>query len=312
VIRPDLDVVVVAYRSLSHLPACLEAALDLTPSSHIVVVDHGGDGSDDFARMQGVQAISDPRNPGFASGQNRGVALGTAPLVLILNPDAVVNPHAVKSGMEWLAEHPEVAAVQGAIVDVAGAPERSAGRELGPLHLLGRALGLRNLLRLGIVRCLASRSATLRDHVRRVPTHPVDVESLAATALLIRRSAFEDIGGFDAGYFLYGEDLDLCRRLRLAGWKLIALPYLWASHANGSSSKTPYTRELHWWRGTMRFGASWWSPTGWRLAQAAATVMWMRLLLRAPRKARTSWRLLLGQPSADRRTTRVASDPART
>ncbi|MBW3609647.1 MAG: zinc-dependent metalloprotease, partial [Actinobacteria bacterium] len=116
---------------------------------------------------------------------------------------------------------PDVAAVQGVIVNRhTGLPERSQGVEIRPAHLLGRALGGRRLLRCGVVRSLMRRSATLADHVERVPRGPVEVESLAATAVLIRRSAFEEVGGFDPSFFLYGEDLDLCHRARTAGYEV--------------------------------------------------------------------------------------------
>ena len=126
-----------------------------------------------------------------------------------------------------------------------------------------------------------------------MPDGPTSVEALAATAVLVRRDAFDQVGGFDAGYFLYGEDLDLCRRLRDAGWELVALPVPWADHDSGGSAASAWTRELDWWQGTMRFAARWWSRPAWRLAQGAAFVRWLRLALRHPRGAKAAWRALL-------------------
>lgn len=212
-----VDVVIVAYRSRDVIEDCLHAALAIPRLGVIVVVDHGQDGVAAVARQLGATVLEDPSNPGFAAGQNRGVAMTQAPFVLLLNPDAVIRPAGVQVGAEFLELAEDVAAVQGVIVTSRGGAERSQGAELGPVHLLGRAVGARRLLRMGLARHVARRVRAVADHVDRVPDEPRDVEALAATAVLLRRAAFDAVGGFDTSYFLYGEDLDLCRRLRLAG-----------------------------------------------------------------------------------------------
>ena len=170
----------------------------------------------------GARVVCDPANPGFGAGQNRGVAATSAPFVLLLNPDAQADGAGVESGVQWLRSDPRIGAVQGVITNrTTGLPERSQGRELGPVHLLGRALGLRRLLRFAPVRAVSHRIGLFADHVERVPVVPVPVESLAATALLVRREAFTAVGGFDESYFLYGEDLDLCHRMRADSWTLL-------------------------------------------------------------------------------------------
>jgi GT2 family glycosyltransferase len=182
-------------------------------------------------------------------------------------------------------------------------PDRSQGRELGPLDLIGRALGLKRLLRFSAVQRLVTRGS-LRDHVARIPDGPTEVASLAATAVLVRRTAFEAVGGFDESYFLYGEDLDLCRRLRAAGWRLVALPVVWARHRNGFSCGNWVTRELHWWRGTLMFAARWWGRRRWTLAMPAAAAMLVRIAIVAPREAVDAYRALIIDPRAARRTAR--------
>jgi GT2 family glycosyltransferase len=147
----------------------------------------------------------------------------------------------------------------------------------------------------------------LADHVERVPSAPRFVESLAATCVVVRRTAFDSVGGFDESYFLYGEDLDLCRRLRRARWKLLALPDDFARHENGASSTTITERELSWWRGTMRFAALWWSTAAWSVAVAAALVQCARLGVQSPSAARRAWRALLAEPVRDRHERRRRS-----
>jgi len=295
------DVVIVAYANAPTIAECVNCARELPDVGDVVVVDHGIDGAGDVADAVGAIVVRDASNPGFGAGQNRGVATTTAPIVLLLNPDALPDPAGIASGLEYLEEHSETGAVQGVITNRGtGAAERSRGREVGPVHLVGRALGARRLLAYAPVRALGRRVGVLADHVDRVPSCPETVDSLAATAVLVRRQAFEAIGGFDESYFLYGEDLDLCRRMRSAGWNLVALPEHFAWHQGGASAATTVERELTWWRGTLRFSALWWSSAAWNVAVLAATVAWCRLSVREPRVARRAWRALVSEPRRER------------
>lgn len=301
-----VDVVFVAFRSDDVIGSAVRAARRL--GGRVVVVDHGDGGSARRSAELGAVAVHDPSNPGFGAGQNRGVARTTSEFVLICNPDAEVVPEAVQAGVAKLRARPEVAAIQGVIVNRdSGAPERSRGVEVAPIHLLGRAIGARRLLSLGPFRTLARGSGALRDHVERVPRGPEEVDSLAATAVLVRRTAFDEVGGFDESYFLYGEDLDLCRRLRRAGWRLVALPDRWAVHVGGASAESGSAQELYWWRGTMSFAARWWRREAWCVALAAAAVRWARLAARHPTRAGDAFSALLAEPVRERVTLRQAS-----
>lgn len=286
-----VDVTLVAYGSAETIAEAIRGAVRIGCSTSVVVVDHhGADGAAEIAAELGAVTIVDRTNRGFGAGQNRAVAETTAPYVLLLNPDARIDPAAVAAGAQFLDRHPDVAAVQGLITNrVTGSEERSQGVLIRPVHLLGRALGLRWLLRWTTVRRLARRSRTLRDHANRRPGSPVQVEWLAATALLVRRQAFEEVGGFDESYFLYGEDLDLCRRWGERGWRLIALPGCWAHHVSGASSPVWADREVVWWEGTMRYAARWWTPARFSVALAGAVLQWMRVALDRPSDARVNF-----------------------
>lgn len=297
-----VDVVVVAYRSGAAIAQCLSGTRGIEGVGRVIVIDHGGDDSWAAAARAGAVVIGNPANPGFGAGQNRGLVHGAAPYVLVLNPDAIPKPAAIAAGVRYLDAHPDVAVVQGVVRDeVSGDPERSQGRELGVLHLFGRALGARRLRRVAAARWLAARVAPLRDHVERVPPAPMRVDALAATAWLARRDALTRVGGFDERYFLYGEDLDLCRRLRRAGWGLVALPDEWAVHEQGGSAASGFERELTWWAGTLRFTGQWWSTPRWVGALAAAAVRGAGLAMRRPRSARRVWRATVGAALTARR-----------
>lgn len=305
--RRRLDVAIVTYGNAKTIERCLASLRGLDGLGSVVVVDHGRDGSGDLARARGATVLEDPSNPGFASGQNRAIRAGSAEFVLLLNPDAVIVASHVDAAVTVLEGTPSAAAVQGVVLGPDGKPERSQGRELGVGHLWGRALGARALLRLRPVRALARRTSVFRDHVVRVPRQVTSTEALAATALLLRRSAFDAVGGFDEGFFLYGEDLDLCRRLRLAGYELLSVPWLFAIHENGHSSPSGWHRELHWWRGTMRFAAKWWSRPRFWLALSAATVRAGRLALSSPRSSSMAFREVVGAAVRERRALRSSA-----
>jgi GT2 family glycosyltransferase len=294
-----VDTVIVAYDSEDVIERALTRARRL--GGRTVVVDHGDGGSARVAAARGALAVHDPSNPGFGAGQNHGVAFTDSELVLLCNPDAEIDPDAVLAGTELLRSRTGVAAVQGVIVNRStGRPERSAGVELGPVHLVGRALGARALLGLPGVGSLARRSSALRDHADRVPPGPAEVDTLAATAVLVRRSALESVGGFDEDYFLYGEDLDLCRRLRLLGWKLVTVPDVWATHTSGGSTPSAWAREASWWRGTLQFAARWWGSAAWSLAVAAAVARWARLSARHPARVGAAWATMVTDPLDER------------
>jgi GT2 family glycosyltransferase len=296
-----LDVVIVAYRSQETIEQCVDAAGRIDGLDRVIVIDHGDDGSGALASLAGATVRDDPTNPGFGAGQNRGLGLGAAPYVLVLNPDARPRPAAIAAGARYLDVHADVAVVQGVVRDAATLrPERSQGRELGVIHLFGRALGARRLHASRAARWVARRVPALRDHVQRLPTRPTGVASLAATAWLARRDALERVGGFDERYFLYGEDLDLCRRLRVDGWQLVTLPTEWAAHSQGSSSDSSFDRELAWWAGTMRFAAQWWTRPRWLAAVAAAGVRWLGLSVRRPWAIRRAWCATVGAGLSNR------------
>lgn len=304
-----VDVVIVAYQNQVTLDACLDSVLEQPEVATITVIDHGPEPSS-VKERPGVVTLHDPSNPGFGAGQNRGARVGCAQMLLLLNPDAWLAPAVLANALSLLAEDPSIAALQGAIANnETGELERSAGRMLGPIHLAGRALHLVGLLRFAPVRALARRVPATNDHVERRQDVNRAVESLAATAVLVRRTAFEQVGGFDEDYFLYGEDLDLCRRFRSAGWTLVALPETWATHASGGSAQSTWDREFNWWQGTLQYAKRWWSKPRYAIGMCAALLEVVVLAARQPRRTARALTLLRPAPITRARTvsTRISS-----
>ena len=209
-----VDVVVVAWRSAATLPACLASVVGDPAVASVTVVDNASpDESASVAAALGARVVEAGRNVGFGAGCNLGAAGGAAPYVLLLNPDAAVAAGTVAGLAAVLDADPRAAAV---------------ASEVGDDHVRRRFPRVwRAPLEPGLAGRLDER------WYRRHPGRAVDW--LSAAVLLVRRSALEEVGGFDERYFLYWEEVDLAVRLRRAGWELRWVPGLPAAHAAGGS-----------------------------------------------------------------------------
>lgn len=257
----DVDVVIVTFNSASHLRDAVEAARAWARTGRVIVVDNAStDDSVSVARDIADVVIANDENVGFGVGQNTGAAEVQTSLFLALNPDAVVDAAGLERGYEILLGQHDIAAVQGVVRRSRdGGAERTHGREPGLADLVSHRFHLRQRLGEGVLR-RAAPLLGLRYFTERVPANVVDTPFLAAVAPLIRRPAFDAVGGFDPGFFLYAEDIDLSRRLRNAGWRLVSLPVNWATHVGGASTATNLRgRETEWWRGHRRFVEQHWT-----------------------------------------------------
>jgi N-acetylglucosaminyl-diphospho-decaprenol L-rhamnosyltransferase len=149
-------------------------------------------------------------NLGFGAAVNRGIAVGNAPFVLLLNNDARLRDNSLDLLVSAMQE-PRIAAAGPRLVGNSGQVELSMGRTMGPLNeAMFKFLG--SLYREG--------RGPLGRLVERYYGKDRWTRSLSAACLLLRREALGQVGVFDERYFLYAEDVDLCRRLRHAGWRL--------------------------------------------------------------------------------------------
>ena len=163
----------------------------------------------------------------------------SAPLVLLLNPDAAVSAGTVAGLRSALSGHGDVAAVGSTVLAGDGRPEPVRRR----FPSVRRAL-----LEPGVAARLDE-----RWYARRAPDGG-PVEWLSAACILVRRDAFEAIGGFDERYFLYSEETDLCARWRQEGWSVRWLPGLPARHHGAvSTTALPGQGKVAWVEGYLRF-----------------------------------------------------------
>jgi len=195
-----LAVVIVAYDSARDLPATLAALRpQLGDRDELLIVDSAS--SDDPAAVAGdARVLRLERNAGFAGGCNAGAAATTAPLLFFLNPDARPAPGCLDALRAAAGAHPGWGAWQ-ALVALPGRVE--VNTRGGEVHWLG-----------------VGWSGGYGEPVAAAGDEDRTVGFASGAALVVRREAWDAAGGFDADYFMYGEDLDLSLRLRLAGWEI--------------------------------------------------------------------------------------------
>jgi N-acetylglucosaminyl-diphospho-decaprenol L-rhamnosyltransferase len=247
---PDISIIIPTWNTAGLLAACLDSiAHTVTAQSvEIIVVDNAS--TDDTASVLGelypsVRLVRNDENVGFAAAANRGAALSAGRYLLFLNSDARLLPRAL-AALHALAETQARAGVVGAQLHN---PDGSfQASHAGFPTLSQEFLILSSLGRLLYGRAYPSHAA----HEERGP-QPVDWVSGAC--MLIRRAAFDALGGFDPGYFMYAEEVDLCYRMRRAGWQTWYEPAAHVLHVGGASSSghRPAEREAALFCGRVRF-----------------------------------------------------------
>ncbi len=244
-----MSAVVVSYNSATYLPDCLRSLRSEGVTDVVVVDNASSDGSVEVARAADPEArvVEAGANLGFGSAANRGVATTLSEYVLILNPDTVVEPGTVKALSEAFDRDPDLAVVGPRMENLDGTLYPSVRR----FPDLGVALGHAFLGLVWPANPYTRRYRMLDwDH----DNPAADVDWVGGACVLVRRTAFDVVGGFDEAYFMYVEDVDLCWRLGQAGWRIGYEPGGRVVHALGGSSRlVPYRMIAEHHRSLLRF-----------------------------------------------------------
>ncbi|MHB8564838.1 MAG: glycosyltransferase family 2 protein [Acidiferrobacteraceae bacterium] len=252
---PAVSVVVVSFNSAPCLGECIRRALapDTAITVEVVVVDnassdHSADVVSDMAR-QGlpVTLIKNTANLGFARACNQGAQAAHGRYLLFLNPDCFLERGALGLTVAVLDRYPEAAAAGGLVLNPNGSAQRGCRRRIpDPAQSFYRIAGLSRLA--------PGRFADFDQNDEPLPMGEEAVEAISGSYLLIHRADFEALGGWDEGYFLHCEDLDLCQRIRDRGRSILFVPQARAVHLKGESSRrAPVRTEWHKHRGMLRF-----------------------------------------------------------
>ncbi len=236
-----ISIVIVSWNVLALLRECLNSLPgQLRPGDEVIVVDNASaDGTEPQLRADfpWVRVLQTGANLGFCAGVNRGIIAGANPYLLVLNPDTRLQPGALDALRALLDRDPVTAVVGPRLLNVDGSRQSSL-RSFPTLATLAvESTPLRSLPMLSrLVRCY--------HRENRSDAHVQEVDWVWGAAFLLRRAALEEAGGLDETYFMYSEEVDLCRRLADLGWHVLFEPAARVVHHHGKSSEQVGTGTL--------------------------------------------------------------------
>lgn len=277
---PSVRIITVNWNAGDLLRACAAsvpsaltgaAPLEGVALEAMVVVDNASaDGSADGLETGALVAgggpltvLRNPENRGFAAACNQGAAGSRADWLLFLNPDTRLSDRSLAPAFAFLAEPAQArTGILGIrLVDEAGRTQRSCARAPTPGRILAQAVGLDRLAP-GL---FPPHFMTEWDHL---DSRPVD--QVMGAFLLIRRSLFEELGGFDERFFVYFDDVDLCLRARRAGWEVVHFAGAEAFHKGcGTTDQVRDRRLFYALRSRIQFAAKHFSAPAAALVTAA-------------------------------------------
>jgi N-acetylglucosaminyl-diphospho-decaprenol L-rhamnosyltransferase len=223
-------VIVVNWNTRHLLAECLrslEASVRAGTLETLVVDNASTDGSAEMVHDEFTWAtlIANEENVGFARANNQAIARSSGDLVVLLNSDTVVRDGAIETMARYLSASPATGAVAPRLVAPDGTLQSSCSHAPTPTRELVHLAHLDGILP----------GLTYRLD-RWCGEHPRDVEVVQGACVMVRRAVLEAVGCLDEGYFMYSEEVDLCERIRRAGWRITWLPTAEVMHHGGAST----------------------------------------------------------------------------
>ncbi len=236
--NPDLSIIILNYNVKDLLLKCLESVFKSLQGTvyrvQVIVVDNASsDGSVEAVREKypEVELIANKENLGFSGGNNSGVPLVKAPVVLFLNPDTEVIGDAISKSLEYLLGNPDMGALTCRVELPNGKLDYSCHRGFPtPWNSFCYFIGLSKLFPKSSL--FAGYTASYLDIKT---TH--EIECLTGAFLMVRKIAGDSINWWSKDYFWNGEDIEFCFSLKEKGWKIFFYPEVKIIHYKGSSAK---------------------------------------------------------------------------
>ena len=252
----DLTVVIVNWNVRDLLRCCLQS-IEAEASQafggfalEIVVVDNAStDGSVEMVRAEfpNVRLIANDKNRGFTVANNQGLALGQGRYLLLLNPDTEVTGGALATMVLSMDGHPEI----GALGPQLRYPDGSLQSSRRRFPTFATALVESTVVQ----EWWGDNRVLRRYYMADTPDDAIQsVDWLVGACLLVRRQAYEQVGGLDEDFFMYSEEMDWCRRIKDAGWLVVYLPTATVVHHEGRSSEQVIpARHIHFQSSKVRY-----------------------------------------------------------
>jgi N-acetylglucosaminyl-diphospho-decaprenol L-rhamnosyltransferase len=252
-IRPRLSLVMVVYMTGPALMESVRHVLAEPRVEEFIIVDNGSSLADaawlrDLARREPrVRLLQGLGNIGFARAANLGAAAAKGEALVFLNPDAFLTPGAIAALADAARDRPSPCIIGARVFNTDGTEQRGARRgEITPVTTL---------------LTLSKLSATLpplrRFEIHREgeppPPYPVDTPTISGACFYMSAADFHVLGGFDEGYFLHVEDVDLCWRARKSGGSVLFQPDARIIHVGSTSKENPLVIEWHKGKGLVRY-----------------------------------------------------------
>lgn len=231
------SVIIVAYNSRDYIPACVSSVESALKGidSEVIVVDNGSPFpilDRQKKAFQQVKWIDSPTNLGFGKGCNLAARSATKDVLFFINPDTVVSPETFRKTLAYMASKPDAGAVGCKILNGDGSLQWACRRTFpSPFAAICKTIGLSALFPKS--KLFASYNMTYLD-----ADLETEVDAVSGSFLGVRREIFDRLGGFDEDYFMYGEDLDICFRIKELGLHNYYYPDTSILHFKGQSSKT--------------------------------------------------------------------------
>ncbi len=242
-----LTIIIVNWNTRDLLKNCVSSIIQSMNSCDvkIIVVDNNSkDGSREMISLNfpEVSVINSGDNIGFGRANNLGISFAETPLIMVLNPDTLVMEDTLERMIEFMETNPEVGAL-GCKIKYAPDQTSSIGSE-GDVHTLGLQWFPSPFTELLRILFLTDKSIKLLKNFLpyKNPHESGYISKLYGTCIMTRREVLDQVGNFDERFFMYGEDVDLCKRIIDGGWKIYYLSeaeiiHLVAGASNGASSQ---------------------------------------------------------------------------
>jgi len=237
-----LSIIIVNYNVKKLLKGCIKSIYETIKNIEyevIVIDNNSSDGSVEMLKNEfpQVKIIENTENKGFAAANNQGINVSRGKYILLLNPDTIVLPNAINTMLEFMDNRAEAGAVGCKILNPDGTLQSSCRNFPSILIILYDSIGLHRVF---------SKSKIVSRYYLRYWDHDEIrvVDSVKGACLMIRQEVIKKVGLLDERFFLFGEEVDWCRRIKENGWKVFFTPNAQIIHYGGQSSKQQSRKNL--------------------------------------------------------------------